>query len=583
MGCNEKTETNVSQPYEPGVGTAPDACWPAGVPRSIEPLDESLWNVFAARATDRPEEIGLHFLGRDYRWRELVDEAERLADGLLHLGVRPGDRVLLFMQNCPQYVTAFHAVLRVRAVVVPVNPMNKAGELEHYIADTQAHVAFASSDVAGELIAASSGLAEGLEHLITFDLCDGLGEAPPAQEWPEAWRTWLLARRVVAAPGQGSLSVHPWEDLAAQPALRQPLTAAGTDLAMLPYTSGTTGSPRGCMHSHASLAHNTLAAGLWLDMREGDATLIVAAMFHVTGLVMGMLASIRNGCRMVILPRWDRTVAARTIARQRVTHWPNIPTMVMDLLADDKLAREDLFSLRYIGGGGAQMPDAVGERLTEISGLHYVEGYGLTETAAPTHINPMAAPRRHCLGIPHIGTRAHVIDPVTLEPVPVGEVGEIVVNGPQLFQGYWRQPEATRDAFVDINGLPFFRTGDLGRVEADGFYTMADRLKRMINASGFKVWPAEVEAFLHRHPAVQECCVIAMRDPYRGESVKALVVLREGLAQPPSEDELIAWARERMAAYKYPRSIEFVAELPRTASGKVLWREAQASQDALEK
>ncbi|MEY4754600.1 MAG: Long-chain-fatty-acid--CoA ligase, partial [Pseudomonadota bacterium] len=280
-----------------------------------------------------------------------------------------------------------------------------------------------------------------------------------------------------------------------------------------------------------------------------------------------------------LLPRWDREQAAQLIERQRVTHWPNIPTMVIDLLGAPDLARYDLSSLRYIGGGGAAMPDAVAERLQQQFGLEYLEGYGLTESAAPTHNNPRGGARRQCLGIPYVSTRAMVIDPDTLQELPAGEVGEIVVSGPQLFQGYWQQPAATAAAFFEQGGVRWFRTGDLGRVDADGYYTMADRLKRMINASGFKVWPAEVEALLHRHPAVQEVCIIATRDPYRGESVKAVIVPRLEARGQVTEQAVIDWCREHMSAYKVPRQVEFTDALPKSATGKLMWRVLQAQQD----
>ncbi len=550
------------------------AHWPTGVPHELTIPDESLWQAFDRRAETTPDDVGLHFLGRDHTWRELRQAALHLAGALQGMGVQPGDRVLLLMQNCPQFVVAFHAVLRAGAVVVPVNPMNKADELEHYIQDSAARVAIASSDIAGEMARAAAALGERntLAHVVVFELADALPESG-ATGLPPLWQAWLPVRHPL--PDLPAGAVHRWADLQAGAALPHPLQAQGDDLALLPYTSGTTGAAKGCMHTHRTLMHNVLAAGPWLDMRTGDAVLIVVPMFHITGLVMGMLASIRHGCRLVVLPRWDRHVAAEAIARFRITHWPNIPTMVIDLLGDDDIDHGTLRSLRYIGGGGAPMPDAVAARLQEVFGLRYVEGYGLTETAAPTHINPMHAARRHCLGIPHIGTRALVVDPVTLAPLPVGEVGEILVSGPQVFKGYWQQAEATRDAFVTIEGVRYFRTGDLGRRDEDGFYTIADRLKRMINASGFKVWPAEVEALLHRHPAVKEACVIATQDAYRGESVKALVVLRDDHAGHVTPDDLIAWSKEHMAAYKYPRVVQFLSELPKTASGKVLWRQLQ--------
>lgn len=573
----------ITSPHtSPGTADAatPPDHWPAGVPRQLTVPDESLWLGFEARVHDTPQAVGLHFLGRDHTWQQLGEAALALAGALQRLGLQRGDRVLLFMQNCPQYVVGFHAVLRAGGVVVPVNPMNKADELGHCLTDSGARLALASSDIAPELCQANDQLAElsTLQHLVVFDLVEALPDdtSTPAN-WPPHWRDWLLTRHPLPTPAPG-LQVHRWRELLAWQAPTAPLQASGQDLALLPYTSGTTGAAKGCMHTHATLLHNALGAAPWLDMRPGDATLIAVPLFHITGLVMGMLASIRHGCRLVLLPRWDRRVAAHTLAAQRVTHWPNIPTMVIDLLADPDLDRVDLRSLRYIGGGGAPMPDPVAAHLSRQFGLDYIEGYGLTETAAPTHLNPMPSPKRQCLGIPWIGTQAVVIDPVTLQPVAAGEVGEIAVSGPQVFLGYWQQPQATEAAFVPVNGQRFFRTGDLGRVDGDGYYHMVDRLKRMINASGFKVWPAEVEALLHRHPAIQESCVVATRDAYRGESVKAVVVLREGFRDSTTEADIVAWAKAHMSAYKYPRAVEFVATLPRTASGKVLWRQVQAQQ-----
>ncbi|HWP13897.1 MAG TPA: long-chain-fatty-acid--CoA ligase [Ramlibacter sp.] len=558
--------------------------WPDSVPHAIVTGDQTLCQMFAARAQAAPEAIALHFLGRSYRWRELDGAAQRLAGALQRLGVGQGDRVLLFMQNCPQFVIGLHAVARAGAMVVPVNPMNKSDELSHYIADAGARVAIASSDIAVEMARASDARppGQGLHHLVVFDLADAL--APDAnatcRDWPAAWQGWLATRH--QRPRLEGGQCHEWNGLLAEGAQPRALACDPSDMVLLPYTSGTTGQPKGCMHTHATLLHNAAAAAPWLDMKPGDVVLVVVPMFHITGLVMGLLAAIHAGCSVVLLPRWDRLQAARAIARHRVTHWPNIPTMVIDLLAAPELPAFDLASLRYIGGGGAPMPEAVAMHLHERFGLEYVEGYGLTETAAPTHINPRNAPRRQCLGIPYVGTEALVIDPETLQPMAAGEVGEIVVHGPQLFKGYWRQPEATREAMVEVEGRHYFRTGDLGRFDADGYFYLADRLKRMINVSGFKVWPAEVEALLHRHPAVQEVCVIARRDPYRGETVKAVIVPRPGHRPGLSERAVIDWAREHMAAYKYPREIEFVDDLPRSGSGKVLWRALQARQDARE-
>jgi acyl-CoA synthetase (AMP-forming)/AMP-acid ligase II len=235
----------------------------------------------------------------------------------------------------------------------------------------------------------------------------------------------------------------------------------------------------------------------------------------------------------------------------------------------------------YIGGGGAAMPEAVAQRLLDQFGLRYVEGYGLTETAAPSHTNPPDAPKRQCLGIPFIGVDSRVVDPDTLQELSVGESGEIVTHGPQVFKGYWKRPDATDAAFFERDGKRFFRTGDMGRVDEEGYFFMTDRLKRMINASGFKVWPAEVEALMFRHPAIQEACVIAAKDAYRGETVKAVVVLRASHQGQETEESIIAWCRDNMAAYKVPRLVSFVDALPKSGSGKVMWRALQEAEAAL--
>jgi fatty-acyl-CoA synthase len=246
--------------------------------------------------------------------------------------------------------------------------------------------------------------------------------------------------------------------------------------------------------------------------------------------------------------------------------------MVIDLFASPNYQSFDLSSLVSLAGGGAAMPQAVAERLQREFGITFTEGYGLTETAAPSHLNPPDRAKLQCLGIPFFSTDARVVDPTTLEPLPPGEVGEIAMHGPEVFNGYWKHPDATAAAFFELDGRRYFRSGDLGRMDEEGYFFITDRLKRMINASGFKVWPSEVELLLYRHPAVAEACIISARDEYRGETVKAVIVLRTEARGQTSAQDIIAWSREHMAAYKVPRQVEFVDSLPKSGSGKVMWR-----------
>ncbi len=322
-------------------------------------------------------------------------------------------------------------------------------------------------------------------------------------ELPAAWTPWLRTRH--GLPSLPGGHVVDWAEALACDAPPPVHDRQPSDLCVLPYTSGTTGLPKGCMHTHASVMHNAMAASLWGNSTPENIALLVVPMFHITGMVVGMHTGVYTGSTLVIMPRWDRDLAGRLISAWRVTHWSNIPTMVIDLLASPHFDRYDLSSLVFIGGGGAAMPQAVAQRLLDLYGLRYAEGYGLTETAAPSHNNPPDAPKQQCLGIPFMSTEARVVDPDSLQEMPVGEAGEIIIRGPSVFQGYWKRPDATELAFVEFEGRRWFRSGDLGKVDEDGYFFITDRLKRMINASGFKVWPAEVEALMFRHPS--SCCV----------------------------------------------------------------------------
>ncbi len=552
--------------------------WPRRLPHAITLPATSLWDNLATNARRYPDKAALVFFGGTTTYRQLLEGAECLAAKLSQLGVQRGDRVVLCMQNCPQLVMAHFAILRANAVVVPVNPMNRAEELKHYITDPDTKVAITTGDLAPELAKASNALpaVERLAHLVVTQFSDAFdSNVAGADAPPDAWREWLGTRHALPALEGGE--THDWTGAMACTDAPPTLQVGPGDLALLPYTSGTTGLPKGCMHLHKSIMHNAVASSLWGSGSADNVTLAVVPMFHITGMVSVMHTAIYGGATLVIMPRWDRDLAGRLISRYRVTTWTNIPTMVIDLLGSPNFASYDLSSLAYIGGGGAAMPQAVAQRLLEQYGLRYAEGYGLTETAAPSHANPPDHPKQQCLGIPFMSTDARVVDPDTLQEVPVGEQGEIIIHGPEVFDGYWKRPDATASAFIEFEGKRFFRSGDLGRMDEDGYFFLTDRLKRMINASGFKVWPAEVEALMFRHPAIQEACIIAAKDSYRGETVKAVVVLR-ATHQGTTEREIIDWCRDNMAVYKVPRIVQFVSALPKSGSGKVMWRALQEAE-----
>ncbi len=542
--------------------SAPSPHWPPGLPHQLTAPDTSLYDSLAVSALRYPTRPALEFFGRRISFAELKSEVDALAGYLRqHGSVARGDRVMLQMQNCPQFVIAFYAILRADAVVVPVNPMLLTDELVHIVDDSGARIAL----VAQELVPRWLPLLDTgrLDHAIVACYADYLGEH--AQEAPD----FVRQRH---APLDHP-SVHAWEQALAGQCVPAPLVAGPDDLACLPYTSGTTGHPKGCMHTHRSTLFAAVAGACWAGAVPGQVSLLSLPLFHVTGMQVSMNASIYIGAMLVIMPRWDRDLAARLIARHRVSSWASIPTMMIDFLASPVLDDYDLTSLRRVSGGGAAMPAAIAQKLLERTGLHYMEGYGLTETIATTHANPMQRPRQQCLGLPIFNVDSRVIDPDTLQEVAPNSIGEIVIHGPQVFRGYWRDEAKTRAAFIEIDGRQFLRTGDLGYRDDEGYFHFTDRLKRMINASGYKVWPAEVEAIMYRHPEVRDCCIVGTGDPYRGETVKAIVVRTPGSRL--EADALVDWARAQMAAYKVPRTVEFVDSLPKSATGKVLWRQLQ--------
>jgi fatty-acyl-CoA synthase len=409
-------------------------------------------------------------------------------------------------------------------------------------------------------------LKEGLDNILVAAYSDYL-KRPTDLSMPEFVSA---ARQPLSGPG-----VTLWADMLSSKRQPGPLTVGPDDLCVMPYTSGTTGHPKGCMHTHRSVMYSLVASMRWFNAHQDTVSLSVLPFFHVTGMQGSMSGPLYFGSTIVILPRWDRQVAAQCVARYRINSLQLISTMVVDFLANPNLADHDLSSLRGIRGGGAAMPEAVAQKLNDLFGVPYVEGYGMSETIAATHINPTGRPKKQCLGIPLYDVDARVVDPSDFHELPTGEVGEIIVHAPNVMQGYWNNPAATKDVFIELDGKRFLRTGDLAKVDEDGYFFMVDRLKRMINAAGFKVWPAEVEALLYHHPAILEACVIAAQDPKRGETVKAVIVLRDAYCDKVSEQEIIDWAHAHMAAYKSPRIVQFVDTLPKSSTGKLQWRQLQ--------
>jgi fatty-acyl-CoA synthase len=541
------------------------AHWPKRLTKSLSVPKTTLFDNLAVTARRYPDKTAIWYYGSSRSYQSLLDEVQAMAGYLQHeLHVKKGDRILLYMQNSPQFVISYYAILRANAIVVPINPMNLKDEIKFYLDDCDIRVAFVGQELyrnIAPLIQQSP-----LQHVIEAAYSDYANPdfVGPVPDEVKAARNTSERPYVVSWMNALSYGAEPEEE-----------TASYSDLAVFPYTSGTTGRPKGCMHTHETVQSNIVGAAFWSGITSDAVVLTTLPLFHVTGMQHSMNAPIFSGSTMVMMTRWNRDLAAKLVEQYGCTHWVNISTMVVDFLANPNLANYRLDSLSSIGGGGAPLSEAVGEKLYHLLSLRYAEGYGLSETISQTHFNPPDRPKLQCMGIPSFDVDARIVDPETLEELGPYQEGELLVHGPQVFKGYWNRPEETQKAFVTLDGKPFFRTGDIAKYDDEGYFFIVDRIKRMINAAGFKVWPTEVESILYKHPAVKEACVIGVPDERRGETVKAFVVLHDEAKGNVTDEEIIEWSKGQMAAYKYPRIIQFMDRLPISGSGKILWRTLQ--------
>jgi long-chain acyl-CoA synthetase len=497
---------------------------------------------------------------------EVDADSDALAAAYRSLGVRRGDRVALVLQNVPQFVIGLIAAWKAGAIAVPINPMLKTRELTRIFADCGARLVVCLDELYEPAVREATA-ATAVDAVVTTAPADWLhGECPA-----------LLAR-----PGTldcpGSLDLR--ELIDAHRGDRLPAARlGGDDIALLVYTSGTTGPPKGAMNLHRNVVFTSTVFREWVSLGASDRCLALAPLFHVTGLIGHIGVALAARMPLILGYRFDATQTLRLIERQRPTFTIGAITAFTALMNDPTFAATDLSSLRAVYTGGAPVPSAVVERWRSATGQYLHNAYGLTETTSPSHLVPLGteAPidpvsRSLSIGVPVYDTNVEIVDDAG-RPLPCGEVGEIVTAGPGVVPGYWEKPEETAHAL----GGGRLRTGDVGFENEDGWFFLVDRRKDMIVASGYKVWPREVEDVLYEHPAVHEAAVVGVPDEYRGETVKAFVVLRPGVQA--SAENLIAFARERLAAYKYPRQVEVLDELPKTATGKVLRRELRSPSD----
>lgn len=546
--------------------------YPEDIPRTIEYDKKPLYQFLQETAERVPDKKALNFMGKEMTFREILTEAKKLANYLQKLGLKKGDRVASMLPNTPQAVVTYYGTLMAGGIVVQVNPLYTERELAYQMKDSGAKF-IVCLDI---LLPRVSKVKEetDLEHIIVTRIADYL-------PFPKNLIYPFIQKREynIVVKVEETDDTHVWKNVIANsPAEYEDVEIdPEEDLALLQYTGGTTGLPKGVMLTHYNLVANVQMAKAWISKAERDKEVVLGVLpfFHVYGMTTVMNLSIMDGAKMILLPRFDAGQVLKTIQKHKPTLFPGAPTIYIGLLNHPDFEKYDLSSIKACISGSASLPLEVQEQFEKRTNGKIVEGYGLTESSPVTHANPIWGRRVNgSIGIPWPDTDAKIVKNGTLEEVPVGEIGEIAVKGPQVMKGYWNNPEATEEVLKD----GWLLTGDMGKMDEDGYFYVVDRKKDVIIAGGFNIYPREIEEVLFEHPDIVEAAVIGVPDDYRGETVKAVIVPKPGAKL--DEKQLDEYCRKHLAAFKVPRIYEFREELPKSVIGKVLKR--QLVEEAIE-
>lgn len=537
-----------SEPLRKGARRPWHGFWPPHLPTSLNYPNVSTWWILERNLHRFPDRIAIRFLDHEslvekqsLTYASLASRARSFAVGLQKLRVTKGDRVALYLPNSPELIVSFYGVWRAGGVVVPCNPMFKGQELAGQVRDAGA-----------KLLAAHNGAST-----VASEVARHAG----------------IPLVIVSDNGGSSCEgVLRFEDLLAEDGrnLREVSIDPDKDLALLLYTGGTTGPSKGAMLTHRNIVANTIQFAEWYAFDPGQETCVsVIPMFHSGGMAGVMNVPLYSSATLLVMPRFNPVSVARVVESFRATRFFGVPTMFIALLNSEDARRCDFSSLKACRTNAAPLPTSVKAAFDELVGHEVlIEGYGLTETSPLTHANPLHRAKAGSIGVPLPDTDAKIIDMKTGEDLSPGENGEIVIRGPQVMKGYWNRPEETTAAMKD----GWFHTGDVAFIDNEGYFTIVDRVKDVINTAGYKVWPREVEEVIYTHPGVKLVAVVGDEDIYRGEVVKAFVVPKEGCSSRVTQEEIMRFCKERLAAYKVPRIVEYRDELPLSGAGKVLRR-----------
>lgn len=539
--------------------------YPPEIPATLNLQAATVQNYLKQSAEKFPDKVAIHFMGKELTYQQVYRYSQKLAGYLQSLGIEKGDRVAIMLPNTPQSIISYYAILMAGGIVVQTNPLYMERELEYQMKDSGAK-AIITLDILFPRVSKVIANTD-LENVIVTAIKDYL-PFPKNLVYPFVQKKQYGIIVNVKHEGRNHLFTEIMKHPAAE--LKEYDLNFEEDLALLQYTGGTTGFPKGVMLTHKNLVANAAMCNAWLyKCKEGEETVLaILPFFHVYGMTAVLILSVMQAQKMVLLPKFDVETTLKTIQKQRPTLFPGAPTIYIGLLNHPDLKKYDLSSIDSCISGSAPLPVEVQEQFEEVTGGKLVEGYGLTESSPVTHANFLWDKKRvkGSIGVPWPDTDSVIFSMENGEPLPPGEIGEIAVKGPQIMKGYWNRPEETEQVLRD----GWLLTGDLGYMDEEGYFYIVDRKKDMIIAGGFNIYPREIEEVFYEHPAIQEVVAAGIPDPYRGETVKVYVVLKEGFEA--TEAELNEFSRKHLAAYKVPRLYEFRKELPKTAVGKILRR-----------
>ncbi|MFD1735968.1 long-chain-fatty-acid--CoA ligase [Bacillus salitolerans] len=538
--------------------------YPPEIPHTISIDNKAVHHYLQESASKYPKKKALYFLGKEMTFSELYEQSLQFANYLLQLGLKKGDRVSIMLPNCPQGVIGYYGTLMAGGIVVQTNPLYMERELEYQLKDSGAKFILCL-DLLYPKVRKVKSVTE-LEHIIVTGIKDYL-PFPKNLIYPFVQKKQHGIVVNVEHKGNNHQFSSIMKTTEAKPVNIE--VSPSEDLALLQYTGGTTGFPKGVMLTHENLVSNANMCVSWMyKLKSGEEKVLgILPFFHVYGLTTVLNISVMQGNEMILLPKFDAETTLKTIQKKKPTLFPGAPTIYIALLNHPDITKYDLSSIDSCISGSAPLPVEVQEKFEKVTGGKLVEGYGLTETSPVTHANYLWEKRvLGSIGVPWPNTDAKIISPETGEEASIKEIGELVIKGPQVMKGYWNKPEETEAVLKD----GWLLTGDLGYMDEEGYFYIVDRKKDMIIAGGYNIYPREIEEVLYENEKIQEAVVAGIPDPYRGETVKAYIVLKEGVTC--TEEELDEFARKHLSAYKVPRVYEFRKELPKTAVGKILRR-----------